>query len=207
MKSLKIGLLLVLGLSFAACTQDSTNEVVESSNVVESVESSVVNEKTVTGQGNKGGNNIIAIDWSLKPTVNVVFESEYSLSEMLSLAIEDEYKAKNSYLAVMDKLGEVAPFNSIIESELSHIETLTEAINNKGYELPKDLMIVENVATDLTEALAFAIQAEVNNIAMYEHFLTLSSDPELNAIFVLLKTASTGHLESFMRASQKESSQ
>jgi rubrerythrin len=208
MKTFKLGLLLILGLSLAACS----TETVESEEVVAVTETETTSETeeheaTETGQGNKGGNSTIEIDWSLKPEVNVTFEEDYSLGEMLNLAIEDEYHAKNTYVAIVDDFGDVSPFNAIIDAELSHIESLKLVFEDHGFVLPEDPNSIESVPADLNSALEAAIQAEVNNIAMYEHFLSLSDEEDVIAAFELLKAASESHLESFMMSLQRQSTE
>ncbi len=212
MKTLKIALLLIVGLSLVGCANDlATTEGLDSSEVVASESDGSIeteeHEATAEGQGNKGGNNTIEIDWSLKPEVSVVFVDEYSLGEMLNLAVEDEYSAKNTYVAIVDAFGEVSPFASIIDSELSHIESLSVVFDTHGFVLPVDPNSIDGVPVDLTAALEAAIQAEVNNIAMYEHFLTLTDEADVIEVFKLLKAASESHLESFMMSLQRQSAQ
>lgn len=206
MKTLKIAMLLALGLSLGACGNETEPLVSEESiEEAESTEETEVHEATETGQGNKGGNSTLEIDWSLKPEVSVSFEENYSLGEMLNLAVEDEYSAKNTYVAIVDAMGDVSPFSSIIDAELSHIESLKIVFDAHGFLLPEDPNSVTSVPTDLVSALEAAVQAEVNNIAMYEHFLTLTQEADVIEVFELLKAASESHLESFMTSLQRQS--
>ena len=55
--------------------------------------------------------------------------------------------------------------------------------------------------------VAIIEQTRQNNIAMYEHFLTLTDEADVIEVFKLLKAASESHLESFMMSLQRQSAQ
>ncbi len=213
-------LVALLGLS--ACSSETEEPATEEeSSVVESGgEESISSENaegsetevaaqdgTGSGQGNKGGNSTVEIDWSLVPEQSVFYEEDYTVGEMLNLAIQDEFAAKHEYEIIIDEFGEVSPFVSIKAAEESHIESLTTVFNTNGFVIPQDESDSRVITpSSLTEALETGIQAEVNNIAMYDAFLALELPDDVRTSFEMLKEGSESHLESFVLALQKQSS-
>ncbi|MCI5212554.1 MAG: hypothetical protein D3910_28055, partial [Candidatus Electrothrix sp. ATG2] len=63
-------------------------------------------------------------------------EASSDLHAHLTTAINDEYRAKNTYIAVMNKFGQVKPFVNIKESEEQHINMLVNLFNNYGLSVP-----------------------------------------------------------------------
>jgi hypothetical protein len=130
-------------------------------------------------------------------------DRDLSIGDMLRYAIEDEYLARAEYAAIMGKFGEMRPFSNIIRSEESHIAYLADAYRAAGLVLPNDGAAAYVVLpADLKEAFKTGVQAEIDNIAMYETFLSspLLARPEnadLKALFVRLRDASKNHLGSF----------
>lgn len=118
--------------------------------------------------------------------------------EMLRYAIEDEYAARSEYQAVIDKLGEVNPFASIVSAEQSHIDALKTLYGYRSMEVPADNSASHVVVpATLVEAKTIGADAEVNNIAMYEKFLNQSLPDDMKRVFTSLKEASEQHLAAF----------
>lgn len=217
---LKMGWILMfialLGLSACSSTEE-TIEANEESTIASGGEESSSDdseetidheEGTEVGQGNKGGNSTIEIDWSLVPEQTVVYVEDYTEGEMLNLAIQDEFAAKAEYELIISIYGDVSPFTSILNAELSHIESLISVYNSNGYVIPNDESESRVVSpTSLIEAIETGIQAEVNNIAMYDAFLKLELADDIRASFEMLKAGSESHLESFVLALQKQSTE
>ncbi|MGL5099395.1 MAG: DUF2202 domain-containing protein [Fusobacteriaceae bacterium] len=125
-----------------------------------------------------------------------------STSEMLTYALQDEYLAKNEYLATLDKFGNVRPFSNIVKSEEQHIAMLLPLFQKYGVEFVNEAEMKEKVkvASSLQEAAQICVDAEVDNIAMYEKFLAQKDLPEdLKIAFLNLKQASENHLSAFKR--------
>jgi len=121
-----------------------------------------------------------------------------TLEQMLTYAIQDEYLARAEYELIMSHYGEMRPFSNIIRSEEQHIAWLTEIFDEYGLDLPADTA-GEHVAlpADLKAAFATGVQAEIDNIAMYESFLENKLPADVADLFEELKSASENHLRAF----------
>lgn len=122
--------------------------------------------------------------------------------EMLTYALQDEYLARNEYKKTMEKFGEVRPFSNIKKSEEQHISMLLPLFEKYSVESVDEEKLKEFtvVAKDLKEAAKICVDAEVDNIAMYDKFLSQKDLPEdIKIVFQQLKKASENHLEAFKR--------
>jgi|GEM_PF-1170022 len=134
-----------------------------------------------------------------QPTV-IYDESSYSIAEMLTLAIEDEYLARQEYETILDQYGDIRPFTNIIQAEDNHIAMLEPLLELYNVSIPKDTAIDSVVLPETLEATyEIGVQAEVNNIAMYERFLEEELPDDIRDVFQRLKNASYNHLEAFRR--------
>ena len=124
----------------------------------------------------------------------------YTIEEMLTYAIQDEYMAYAEYRELMDTFGVSNPFSNILKAEATHISELETLFEAYGYALPEntaaDLVIIP---ADLETALNTGVQAEINNIAMYELFLSQNLPDDVRAVFEALQDASESHLAAFER--------
>jgi hypothetical protein len=125
-------------------------------------------------------------------------DREYTLEEMLQYALEDEYMAYEEYKALMAEFGEQRPFSNIIKAELYHIE-LVEGLYESYDMLIPDFDASEYVVIpdSIEEAIEIGVQAEINNIAMYDKFLAQELPDDVREAFELLKEASVNHLAAF----------
>lgn len=129
-------------------------------------------------------------------------KSELGLEQMLAYAIQDEYLARAEYQAIVETYGNLKPFSNIIPAEEQHIQMLLEAHAVLGLEPPADLSTSRVVVPEnLKTALETGVQAEVENIAMYQAFLgdaAAAPLPEdVRELFERLKAASENHLRAF----------
>ena len=128
---------------------------------------------------------------------------EMTLQAMLNYALQDEYLARAEYELIMEEYGTMRPFSNIIQAEEKHIERLVELFDTFGQNVMEDdskdfVVLPEN----LKSAFETGVQAEIDNIAMYDLFLDLSpSDQPLpddvREVFESLKAASENHLRAF----------
>jgi len=125
-------------------------------------------------------------------------DKAYTLSEMLTYAIQDEYLAYAEYDEIIKTFGAQRPFVNIIKAEATHIAALEPLFEKYGAEIP------ENTAGDLTvvpdtllDALQAGVEAEISNIAMYESFLKQDLPDDVRDVFTSLKDASQKHLSAF----------
>ncbi len=134
-----------------------------------------------------------------QPTV-IYDESSYSIEEMLTLAIKDEYLARQEYETILDQYGDIRPFTNIIQAEVNHIDMLEPLLEQYNVSIPKDTASDSVVLPATLEATyEVGVQAEVNNIAMYQWFLEEELPDDIRDVFQRLKNASYSHLEAFRR--------
>lgn len=121
-------------------------------------------------------------------------------TEMLVAAIQDEYKARAEYDALIGAFGEARPFTNIINAEANHIDALEQLFEAYGIAVPEDNGAQSAVVPDtLAEALKAGINAEINNIAMYEGFLKQDLPEAVKTVFQSLQAASENHQAAFER--------
>lgn len=130
-------------------------------------------------------------------------DPDRSIGEMLNYAIEDEYLARAEYDSIIKKFGNIRPFSNIIKAEENHIAWLRDAFATAKLAPPRDeaASLVKTPDT-MKEALQAGVQAEIDNIAMYDSFLASplmakSENAPLKALFIRLRDASKNHLAAF----------
>ena len=130
----------------------------------------------------------------------------YTLTEMLTYAMQDEYLAEAEYIAIQEAFGVDNPYTNIMGAEVTHQASLQPLF--EAYSIP----IPENTAANhvilpetLQETYAIGVQAEIANIAMYQAFLAQENLPQdvINT-FTALMNASQSHLEAFSRNAEKD---
>lgn len=121
-----------------------------------------------------------------------------TLDQMLYYAIEDEFIAKAEYEKIIEKFGPIKPFTNIILSEERHIQALIPLYTSRGWAVPTDESATHVVVPDsIKQACEIGVQAEINNIAMYDHFLKQNLPFDVKMVFQNLKAASYNHLNAF----------
>jgi len=126
---------------------------------------------------------------------------EYSLEDMLTAALLDEYLAQATYQEIILAYGEVKPFTNIVVAEQQHINLLLPLFETYGITVPENEAASQVVLPDsIASALATGVEAEKANIAMYEAFLAQDNlNDDVRSVFELLKTASIHHLAAFSK--------
>ena len=126
---------------------------------------------------------------------------EYSLEDMLTAALLDEYLAQATYEQIINTYGDVKPFTNIVLAEQQHINLLLPLFETYGISVPENQAASQVVLPDsIASALATGVEAEKANIAMYEAFLAQDNlNDDVRSIFELLKTASIHHLAAFSK--------
>lgn len=123
---------------------------------------------------------------------------EAKLLDMLTVLINDEYKARAEYVALVDEFGSVNPFYQLINAETMHIEALSNVFEAYGLDIPEDngedFAIVPST---LEEAYEIGVVAEIDNIALYEGYLNLDLPEAVQTVFENLMNASEHHLAAF----------
>lgn len=131
-------------------------------------------------------------------------DNNVTVQEMIKYAIEDEIFAKTEYEKIMKTFNIDRPFSNIKRAEETHMEMLKPLIEkyNVNYEKleEKDLVIPET----LKETFEIGVQAEIDNIAMYEKFLKDENLPaDVREVFTYLRDGSKNHLRAFERQLSK----
>ena len=121
-----------------------------------------------------------------------------TVEQMLTYAIQDEYLARAEYELIIDEYGSIRPFTNIVAAEERHIEWVTELLDEYGYSVPKDTAhLYVALPEDLKSSFETGVQAEIDNIAMYESFLRTDLPADVRDLFERLKGASQNHLRAF----------
>ncbi|MCX8013618.1 MAG: hypothetical protein N3A02_04955 [Rectinema sp.] len=132
-------------------------------------------------------------------------DNTLTIETMLVYAIQDEYLARAEYVAIMEKFGQINPYANIKQAEEQHIAWLKDMFTSLKLAIPADnANRYMHVPATLKEAAQAGVQAEIDNIAMYERFLAqpILKDPRFAGIvdlFTRLKDASKNHLEAFRK--------
>ena len=145
------------------------------------------------------GNTVLAADTGCgaKGAVNV---SQPTVQEMLQFAIQDEYLANKEYELIMNKYGTQRPFSNIKKAEERHISMLKEVLFKNGIDIPKDdSSEYVKLPNSIDEAYRLGVEAEIENIAMYERFLQQELTVDARRAFEALKNASENHLRAFRK--------
>ena len=125
-------------------------------------------------------------------------DSNLSLEKMLTYAVQDEYLARAEYYAIMSKYGNVRPFSNIVNAEETHVNWLLPLFQEYGYSVPVDNAKADVVLPgDMKKALEVGVQAEIDNIAMYDKFLKEDLPADVKVVFEELKRGSENHLRAF----------
>lgn len=130
----------------------------------------------------------------------------YSLEQMLTYAIQDEYAAQAEYAAIIKTFNTARPYTNILKAEGTHIDYLEPLFAKYGVTIPADSS-ASHVALPktLNETYAIGVDAEIKNIQMYETFLKQDLPADVKAVFLALKDASVKHLDAFQRQVDKVS--
>jgi len=125
-------------------------------------------------------------------------DAEFTIEEMLTYAIQDEYLAKAEYEFIVQEFEINQPFINIIKSEETHIQLLLPLFDTYNISVPDNTAENHIVLPEtLKEVFEIAVQAEINNIAMYELFLNEDLPEDLQSTFIFLRDASESHLSAF----------
>lgn len=128
----------------------------------------------------------------------------YTTEEMLTYAIQDEYMALAEYEAIVAAYGDSNPFTNLIPAEEHHIALLEGLFADYGYAVPENDAAGRVALPDsLDAAYDVGVEAELNNIAMYETFLAQGAPDDVTAVFEALKEASESHLTAFEQAADR----
>jgi hypothetical protein len=122
-----------------------------------------------------------------------------ALPAALSTALDDEYRARASYQAVLARFGPVNPFHNIAAAEQRHIDALLPMFARYGITPPADRWAGQVIApATLQQACAAGVAGEIGNYRMYDGLLTQVAEADVRAVFMSLRSASAyRHLPAF----------
>jgi hypothetical protein len=133
-----------------------------------------------------------------------------NLSNALIEAINDEYKARATYRAVIAKFGEIRPFVNIAEAEGRHIDALLPLFTKYNIAVPEDDWASRIEAPkSVLDACHLGVESEIENAEMYVRLLDSTTDyPDVQAVLKQLQRASKeNHLPAFQRCVERGDTQ
>ena len=126
-------------------------------------------------------------------------------AQALLAALDDEYKAHATYEQVIRDFGAERPFANIVEAEARHIAALVTLFERYRLKVPPNPWpgkVPRYQSVDA--ACAAAVQAEIDNAALYQRLLASTRRPDILAVFEALHSASQDrHLPAFRRCVQR----
>ncbi len=124
------------------------------------------------------------------------------LRDRLIEALDDERKAIATYQGVIARFGPVRPFVNIVEAERRHAAALIVLFERYHLPVPENAWhgaLIE-IPNNLQEACRRGVEAEVQNIAMYDRLLDATPEPDVRRVLLNLQSASRDrHLPAFQR--------
>lgn len=127
-------------------------------------------------------------------------DTTLSVQDMLLYAQQDEYLAKGEYAAIQRTFGTQRIFSNISRAEDTHISLLSPILEKYGVEaVTSDSLPSPVIPESLKSAYAIGVQAEIENIEMYERFLEQDLPADVESVFLRLMNASENHLKAFER--------
>ena len=138
------------------------------------------------------------------PTALVPTPSSLDLVAAMEEAIQDEFKAENTYLRVLADFGPQLPFQNIVFAEERHSQALAWLFQKREMEVPLSQWHLDNVPRfgTLQQACAAAVQAELDNIALYDRLFAMELPGDVRNVFEHNREASlTRHLPAFQACS------
>ena len=129
----------------------------------------------------------------------------YTLEQMLIYALQDEYMAQAEYETIRATFGVNNPYANIQNAEITHQNALLPLFATYGISVPANTAAGSVVIpATIQETYEIGVQAEINNIAMYQAFLSQNNVPaDVRKVFTDLMNASQSHLEAFSRNAEK----
>ncbi len=127
-------------------------------------------------------------------------DSKYSLEEMLTYSMEDEYLALTEYQVIEKQYGEQKPFSNLIKAEEKHIQMLEPLFDTYKLKIPSnDWSKSVQVPKTIEDSYVAGKTAEEKNIEMYTAFLKEDLPDDVRDTFEKLLNASKRHEAAFQR--------
>jgi hypothetical protein len=125
----------------------------------------------------------------------------YTLEQMLTYAIQEEYLSYARNMAAAAKFDEVRPFSKIAEDAKMHIILLKALAEKFGVPVPLDESSgFVSAPETLEDALKAGSEAEKLTRRMYEIFLGHDLPGDAKLVFTAMRNASGNHLKAFEKS-------
>ncbi len=144
------------------------------------------------GQGAGSGRGISGGQGSREPLSDAEIEG-------LVRAIEEEFGAQALYQSVLDKFGNVSPFNDIVLSEARHASALINQAQKYGIPVP-EFPSIEGLSAFKTvdEACQAGVDAEIADAELYDELMSFTTNSALIRVYTNLQKATLdSHLPAF----------
>lgn len=121
--------------------------------------------------------------------------------QALEDALDDEYKAHTTYDQAIRDHGLVRPFVNIVDAEARHISALLSLFTKYNLSAPANRWLGKAPRfSSVHEACLASVQAEIDNVAIYDRALKTTRRPDILAVYHALRSASLDrHLPAFQR--------
>ncbi len=127
-----------------------------------------------------------------------------SIPQILTYALQDEYLAQARYDNILGTFGYIPTFARIKQAELRHIDALLPLFGQYQVPLPENTsQSFVSTPENIKAAFGAGVQGEIDNIAMYDKFLSLEIPNDMRIVFTQLRNASTNHLAAFERGLER----
>lgn len=131
-------------------------------------------------------------------------DMDLTLLDMLTYAVQDEYLALGEYVSIMEVYGVQAPYSNISEAERSHLAMLQTLYQTYSLTFPTDPYPIDSLPpSNLLAAARLGVEAEIDNIAMYERFLSYNLPEDVATVFEILLKGSNQHLKAFEQQTKR----
>ncbi len=124
------------------------------------------------------------------------------VSQVLRIAVYDEFKAYETYTKIIEKFGAITPFINIKEAEAVHYSALIPFLQKYNVQIPvNDWSEKIQVPNTYIECCELGVASEINNIAMYDNLIANTKEEDVKDILYKLQAASyNNHLPAFRKA-------
>lgn len=121
------------------------------------------------------------------------------ISQVLRIAVYDEFKAYEAYTKIIEKFGLVQPFVNIKDAEARHYSALIPLLEKYKVEIPvNDWDKKIEIPNTYVECCELGVASEIKNIAMYDNLLKYTQETDIKEVLYRLQAASyNNHLPAF----------
>lgn len=121
------------------------------------------------------------------------------ISQVLRIAVYDEFKAYETYTKIMEKFGFIEPFVSIRAAESRHYSELIPLLEKYNIAVPiNDCEEKIEVPNSFIECCELGVAGEIKNIAMYDNLLSHVEENDIRDVLFRLQASSyNNHLPAF----------